>query len=159
MQDKNRVSKVAFAFIMSLLFMLLFLSSTFFLTSKRNIPNTEKDQYDTALRGSIISKDGFTVASSKELYRAEIDLRSIDENKLELFLKLFQIYSGLDDKQMQDIRTRLANASKRKNYNFILAQNLSPKTASHLKELAKKLYVQGFFKAFSNDNNRVEQEV
>ena len=57
---------------------------------------------------------------------------------------------------MQDIRTRLANASKRKNYNFILAQNLSPKTASHLKELAKKLYVQGFFKAFSNDNNRVE---
>lgn len=156
MQDKNRVSKVAFAFIMSLLFMLLFLSSTFFLTSKRNIPNTEKDQYDTALRGSIISKDGFTVASSKELYRAEIDLRSIDENKLELFLKLFQIYSGLNDKQMQDIRTRLANASKRKNYNFILAQNLSPKTASHLKELAKKLYVQGFFKAFSNDNNRVE---
>ena len=86
MQDKNRVSKVAFAFIMSLLFMLLFLSSTFFLTSKRNIPNTEKDQYDTALRGSIISKDGFTVASSKELYRAEIDLRSIDENKLEACL-------------------------------------------------------------------------
>ena len=154
--SSNRVSKVAFAFIMSLVFMLLFLSSTFFLTSKRNIPNTEKYQYDTALRGNIITKDNFTVASSKELYRAEIDLRSIDNGKLDLFLKLFQIYSGLDDVQMQEIKKRLNNASKGKNYNFILSQDINSKSASHLRELARKLYVQGFFKAFSNDSNRVE---
>lgn len=154
--SSNRVSKVAFAFIMSLVFMLLFLSSTFFLTSKRNIPNTEKYQYDTALRGNIITKDNFTVASSKELYRAEIDLRSIDNGKLDLFLKLFQIYSGLDDVQMQEIKKRLNNAGKGKNYNFILSQDINSKSASHLRELARKLYVQGFFKAFSNDSNRVE---
>ncbi len=154
--SSNRISKVAFAFIMSFFFMLLFLSSTFFLTSKRNIPNTEKYQYDTALRGNIITKDNFTIASSKELYRAEIDLRSLDKTKLDLFLKLFQIYSGLDEKEMQEIKKKLANADKKKTYNFILSQNINSKSASHLKELARKLYVQGFFKAFSNDNNRVE---
>ncbi|TQR33015.1 penicillin-binding protein 2 [Campylobacter sp. MIT 99-7217] len=153
--SKNRVSKVAFAFIMAVFFMLIFLSSTFFLTSKRNIPNTEKDQYDSALRGSIITKDNFIVASSKEIFRAEIDLRSINKNKLDLFLKLFQIYSGASEAQMQDIKKRMS-VKKPKSYNFILLQNLDSKHASYLRELAKKLYVQGFFKAFTNSNNKVE---
>ena len=87
---KNRVSKVAFAYCMALLFMIIFLSSTFFLTSKRYIPNTEKDQYSLALRGSIITKDHFTIASSREIYRAEIDLRSLKKDRTGLFLKLFR---------------------------------------------------------------------
>lgn len=152
---KNKVSKVAFAFCMALLFMVIFLTSTFFLTSKRLIPNTEKDQYSLALRGSIITKDNFTVSNSRQIYRAEIDLRSIDKDKLDFFLKLFQIYSGIDDKQLADIKKRMAE-QKKKTYNFILLQNLNSKQASHLKDLAKKLYTQGFFKAFTNNNNRVE---
>ncbi|KGI55767.1 peptidoglycan D,D-transpeptidase FtsI family protein [Campylobacter sp. MIT 97-5078] len=154
--NKTRVSKVAFAFIMASFFMLLFLSSTFFLTSKRNIPNTEKDQYDTALRGNIITSDHFIIASSKQIYRAEVDLRSLDKGKLELFLKLFEIYSGSSKAQMQDIKKRLELAFKKSTYNFILSQNLDSKHASYLKELSKKLYVQGFFKAFANNNNKVE---
>ncbi|MBK1964376.1 penicillin-binding protein 2 [Campylobacter novaezeelandiae] len=151
---KNRISKVAFAFCMALLFMIIFLVSTFFLTSKRHIPNTEKDQYSHALRGNIITKDNFTIASSRQVYRAEIDLRSIDKDKFDLFLKLFQIYSGASNEQMLDIKKRIQNR-KKKSYNFVLLQNLDSKRASYLKELAKKLYIQGFFKAFTN-NNRVE---
>lgn len=153
--NKNRVSKVAFAFLMALFFMVLFLSSTFFLTSKRNLPNTEKEQYNIALRGNIITKDGFIVTSSKEIYRAEIDLRSINHAKLDLFLKLFQIYSGANNQTMKEIKKRLANQNP-KSGNFILLQNIDSKQASYLKELAKKLYVQGFFKAFTNSNNKVE---
>ncbi|EAJ7128793.1 penicillin-binding protein 2 [Campylobacter upsaliensis] len=152
---KNRVSKVAFAYCMALLFMIIFLSSTFFLTSKRYIPNTEKDQYSLALRGSIITKDHFTIASSREIYRAEIDLRSLKKDRIELFLKLFQIYSGFDDKQIAEIKKRMQTQKKR-NYNFVLASNLDSKQASYLKDLAKKLYIQGFFKAFANNNGRVE---
>ncbi|ECQ0731472.1 peptidoglycan D,D-transpeptidase FtsI family protein [Campylobacter coli] len=152
---KNRVSKVAFAYCMVLFFMIIFLSSTFFLTSKRHIPNTEKDQYSLALRGNIITKDNFTITSSRQIYRAEIDLRSINKDKFDLFLKLFQIYSGISDDEIADIKKRIQKQKKR-SYHFILSQNLDSKQASYLRDLAKKLYIQGFFKAFTNNLGKVE---
>ncbi|HED9813797.1 TPA: penicillin-binding protein 2 [Campylobacter coli] len=152
---KNRVSKVAFAYCMALFFMIIFLSSTFFLTSKRHIPNTEKDQYSLALRGNIITKDNFTITSSRQIYRAEIDLRSINKDKFDLFLKLFQIYSGISDDEIADIKERIQKQKKR-SYHFILSQNLDSKQASYLRDLAKKLYIQGFFKAFTNNLGKVE---
>ncbi|MBX2078752.1 penicillin-binding protein 2 [Campylobacter peloridis] len=152
---RNRVSKVAFAFCMALFFMVLFLLSTFFLTSKRHIPNTEKEQYFSALRGNIITSDNFTITSSRQIYRAEIDLRSLNPDKKDLFLKLFEIYSGASDEQMQDIKKRML-AKKKRSYNFILLQNINSKNASYLRELAKKLYTQGFFRAFTNNNGKVE---
>ncbi len=152
---KNRVSKVAFAYCMTLFFMIIFLSSTFFLTSKRHIPNTEKDQYSLALRGNIITKDNFTITSSRQIYRAEIDLRSINKDKFDLFLKLFQIYSGISDDEIADIKKRIQKQKKR-SYHFILSQNLDSKQASYLRDLAKKLYIQGFFKAFTNNLGKVE---
>ncbi|EGH7284019.1 penicillin-binding protein 2 [Campylobacter coli] len=152
---KNRVSKVAFAYCMALFFMIIFLSSTFFLTSKRHIPNTEKDQYSLALRGNIITKDNFTITSSRQIYRAEIDLRSINKDKFDLFLKLFQIYSGISDDEIADIKKRIQKQKKR-SYHFILSQNLDSKQASYLRDLAKKLYIQGFFKAFANNLGKVE---
>ncbi|EFV1185112.1 penicillin-binding protein 2 [Campylobacter coli] len=152
---KNRVSKVAFAYCMALFFMIIFLSSTFFLTSKRHIPNAEKDQYSLALRGNIITKDNFTITSSRQIYRAEIDLRSINKDKFDLFLKLFQIYSGISDDEIADIKKRIQKQKKR-SYHFILSQNLDSKQASYLRDLAKKLYIQGFFKAFTNNLGKVE---
>ncbi|ELE4984694.1 penicillin-binding protein 2 [Campylobacter coli] len=152
---KNRVSKVAFAYCMALFFMIIFLSSTFFLTSKRHIPNTEKDQYSLALHGNIITKDNFTITSSRQIYRAEIDLRSINKDKFDLFLKLFQIYSGISDDEIADIKKRIQKQKKR-SYHFILSQNLDSKQASYLRDLAKKLYIQGFFKAFTNNLGKVE---
>ncbi|EAI5973836.1 penicillin-binding protein 2 [Campylobacter coli] len=152
---KNRVSKVAFAYCMALFFMIIFLSSTFFLTSNRHIPNTEKDQYSLALRGNIITKDNFTITSSRQIYRAEIDLRSINKDKFDLFLKLFQIYSGISDDEIADIKKRIQKQKKR-SYHFILSQNLDSKQASYLRDLAKKLYIQGFFKAFTNNLGKVE---
>ena len=154
---RNRVSKVAFAYCMAFVFMVIFLGSTFFLTSKRQIPNTEKDRYDLALRGSIITKDNFTVAASRQIYRAEIDLRSIDKDKFELFLKLFQIYSGISDKELSSIKQRIKTQKKR-SYNFVLLQNLDSKQANYLKDLAKKLYIQGFLRPLQTAMARLKQE-
>lgn len=150
-----RQLKAFFSVGFALLLMLGFLAATFSLTSKRNIPNTEKEQSAIALRGSIISKDGFLISTSKELYRAEIDLRSINRDKFELFLKLFEIYSGASKAQMDDIKKRFSQ-KKQKNPNFILLQNIDSKRASYLSELAKKLYVQGFFKSFTNSQGKAE---
>lgn len=152
---KNRVSKVAFAFCMALFFMILFLLSTFFLTSERHIPNTKKEQYFSALRGDIITSDNFIVSSSRQIYRAEIDIRSLNPDKKDLFLKLFQIYSDANEKEMQEIKNKM-NLKKRRSYNIILLQNINSKNASYLKELAKKLYTQGFFKPFTNNNGKAE---
>lgn len=151
----HRTLKAATAVGTACLMAVVFLAATFALTSNRNIPNTEKEQTSIALRGNIISKDGFLMGSSREIYRAEIDLRSINKDKFELFLKLFEIYSGADKRTMEDIRKRISQ-KKQKSPNFVLLQNIDSKQASYLNELSKKLYVQGFFKPFTNSQGRAE---
>ncbi len=47
-----------------------------------------------AIRGSIISYDNYSIAYSQKTYRAEIDTRSIDPKKKDLFINLFSIYTG-----------------------------------------------------------------
>ncbi|EGC6734826.1 penicillin-binding protein 2, partial [Campylobacter coli] len=69
--------------------------------------------------------------------------------------KLFQIYSGISDDEIADIKKRIQKQKKR-SYHFILSQNLDSKQASYLRDLAKKLYIQGFFKAFTNNLGKVE---
>ena len=126
-------------------------------TSERNIPNLEKGERVGALRGDIISADGYTLVTSSKTYRAEIDIRSIDLNKLDYFLKLFQIYAFLDDKEMKKIKTRLLSAIKKNQpYNFVLSYDIDSKAASYLQELSKKTYYSGFFKPFKNARGKAE---
>lgn len=151
--ENSHSTKVFFAFVVALLLMIGFFAMTLTMTSNRNLPNTEKEQLDKALRGIILSSDGFTLAASRQLYRAEIDTRSPNADKLALLLKLFQIYSGIDNAKLNEIKARLKAA---KSPNFVLLRDIDSKEASYLKELGKKLYVQGFFKPFENEAGKAQ---
>lgn len=47
---------------------------------------------------------------------------------------------------------------KKRSYNFVLLQNLDSKQASYLKDLAKKLYIQGFSKLLQITQEELKQE-
>lgn len=67
------------------------------------LPREYSVENNTALRGSIISKDGYTISSSSKLYKAIIDSRSIDKNKLDLFVNLYSIYTNSNKKAIKKL--------------------------------------------------------
>ncbi len=64
------------------------------INSDRHTFNKFSTIRDRAIRGSIISADGYFLSYSQKLYRAEVNTRSIDPKKKDLFINLFSIYSG-----------------------------------------------------------------
>ena len=76
---------IKFLFIPAIL--LIFLAIVFYWSSsQRNLPKLQSSDKTSAIRGSIISLDGYKVARSQKLYKVEVDTRSIDKDKLDLFL-------------------------------------------------------------------------
>ena len=57
-------------------------------TKDRNLPKLEVTDKDLAIRGNIISKDGYRIANSHKLYKATIDTRNLDPNKKDLFSRI-----------------------------------------------------------------------
>lgn len=158
MQTSYEPSKRTFVILILLLLVALLVIFTFTRTKtdERNVGNIERGERVGALNGDIVSADGYTLVTSRRIYRAEIDIRSINLDKLDYFLKLFQIYAFIDDKEIKDIKARLLKALKQKKvYNFVLSKDIDSKAASYLQELSKKLYVSGFFKSFKNANGKV----
>ena len=98
----------------------------------RRIPSLFAKETSKASRGSIISADGFHLATTKKLYKAVVDTKYIDPQKKELFIQLFHIYSGISVKK---IEKRL---SKRKGV-VVLSYNVLPIQAQYLKKLSYEL--------------------
>ena len=98
----------------------------------RNMPSLYAVESSKASRGTIISADGFHLATTKKLYKAVVDTRYIDPQKRELFIKLFNIYSGIS---IKEIKKRL---SKRKGV-VVLSYNIQEIQAHYLKKLAHEL--------------------
>ena len=90
-----------------------------------------------AVRGKIISADNFVLAYSSKLFRAEINTRSIDPKKKNLFIKLFSIYSGMSE---EEVRSKFVDKSGKAKSGYIyLADNLDYRLASDLKSLSYKM--------------------
>ena len=90
-----------------------------------------------ALRGKIISADNFVVAYSSKLFKAEINTRSIDPKKKDLFIKLFSIYSGLSE---LEVASKFLNKSGKTKSGYIyLTDDLDYRLASDLKSLSYKM--------------------
>ncbi len=90
-----------------------------------------------AVRGKIISADNFVLAYSNKLFKAEINTRSIDPTKKNLFIKLFSIYSGMSE---QEVASKFVNKSgKAKSGYIVIAKNLDYRLASDLKSLSHKM--------------------
>ena len=132
----NKTKKIAILFMIIFLFLLILIISVFrTITEYRHMPTLQSQKKELSVRGDIISSDNFKIASSKKLYKASIDTRHLAEDKKELFLELFSIYSKIP---YQKLKEKL-NKVKNKPGNLILSYNIDSRTAKNLKELAFKL--------------------
>ena len=133
MINTNRSKKILFLFIILLLGFALFLSVMFVNAFKsRKSPSLYTSESTKAQRGSIISADGFHIASTQKLYKAMVNTKNIDPKKKELFIELFSIYSGMSQKHIRKkINSRRGTV--------VLSYQIGPKTAQYLKSLAFEL--------------------
>ncbi len=145
---KPKTYKILFLFFIVTLGFILFLGAAFYWSSvKRRLPTLIHKEINHALRGDIISKDGFRVATSKKLYKVTLDTRNIDPGKKELFIKLYSLYSGDKPKKILKII----------NSHFgivVLSYKIDSKRAKYLKNLARKLYLLRVFIAYENPKTK-----
>ncbi|MGB9801693.1 MAG: penicillin-binding protein 2, partial [Arcobacter sp.] len=108
MSSKNinkitRIKKIFIILIFIFLSLILLLSNVFVtITDKRRLPNLESSKTELAIRGNILSEDNFKIASSLKLYKATIDTRFLDMKKIDLFVKLFSIYSDIPEAKIYE---------------------------------------------------------
>jgi len=121
-------------------FLILIFSVSNTVKNNRDLPSLLTVKKDLAVRGNIYSKDGFTVATSRKIYSASIDTRSLDKDKIDLFVTLFSIYSGVE-------RSKLYKKIKNGSGHTILSRTIDQKTAKELQHLALKLRQMDVFKA------------
>ncbi len=148
MTNTNRSKKIVTLFILIIVGFIIFLSVMFYTSvKKRHIPSIYTSESTKAQRGDIISQDGFHIASTQKLYKATVNTRNIDPNKKELFIQLFSIYSGVDQKS---IRKKL---NSRKG-SVVLSYLINPKNAQYLKTLAFELRRLKVFVEYQNSYGR-----
>jgi len=147
---ENRMIRYRSAILLMLFIGIFLLFFTFLLTvgktsaSKRETENKFATIENKALRGKIISKDNFVVAYSEKKFRAEVNTRSIDPKKRNLFIKLFSIYSGLSERE---VASKFLNKEGRTiRGRIVLSQNIDYRLKSDLKSLSYKMNKLGIFK-------------
>lgn len=145
---KPNTAKIIFLFVLVTFGFIIFLGAVFYWSNtKRRLPNLKYTEINRALRGDIISKDGFRVATSKKLYKVSIDTRNIDPGKKELFVKLYTLYSGDNPKKVKKIMNSHYG-------NVVLSYNIDSKKAKYLKNLARKLFLLRVFKTYENPKTK-----
>ncbi|QOY54962.1 penicillin-binding protein 2 [Candidatus Sulfurimonas marisnigri] len=133
MINQNKSKKILLLYVLIALGFLIFLSVMLLTTLKfRDLPSLYTKESSKAVRGSIISADGFHIASTKKLYKAIVNTYYIDPLKKDLFIELFSIYSGIDS---QEITKKL----NKKRGVVVLSYNIEQKQAQYLKRLAYEL--------------------
>ncbi|SFP28548.1 peptidoglycan D,D-transpeptidase FtsI family protein [Hydrogenimonas thermophila] len=114
---------------------------------ERHIPRLVISETNRALRGDILSKEGFKLAFSQKLYKAMVNTYNIDPDKKDLFIKLFSIYSGISEKT---IRKRVS-----KKGNVVLSYSIDANRAKYLKELARKLRILKVFIPYEDKKGHI----
>ncbi|WP_373004644.1 peptidoglycan D,D-transpeptidase FtsI family protein [Sulfurimonas sp.] len=133
MKNQNKSKKIFLLYTLISIGFIIFLSVMLLTVLKsRDLPSLYTKDSSKAQRGSIISADNFHIATTIKLYKAVVNTHYIDPQKIELFVELFSIYSGISSK---DIKKRL---SKRKGV-VVLSYNIPEKRAQYLKKLAYEL--------------------
>jgi cell division protein FtsI (penicillin-binding protein 3) len=138
---KNKFA--AFFIIIAIGFIFFIVTLLIWSSIDRELPNFRASEMKTAVRGSILSADDYTLAATRRVYEAIVDTRNIDPDKKELFVKLYAIYSGDNE---ANIRAALA----KKNGSVTLSYRIDPKQAAHLKALAKTLLRLSVFKSYQD---------
>lgn len=148
MQNSNKSQKILALFVVLLLGFGIFLAVMFYTAvHNRDIPSIYSEENSKAQRGTIISADGFHIATTQKLYKAVVNTRNIDPEKVELFIQLFSIYSGIDASEIrQRLHTRRGSVT--------LSYHIGPKEAMYLKTLAFELRKLGVFIEYELPNGQ-----
>jgi cell division protein FtsI (penicillin-binding protein 3) len=142
---KTKLLLLLFLFTLGIL---IFLGSILHTAIKeRHIPQLVISETNRALRGDILSQDGFKLSFSQKLYKAMVNTNNIDPDKKELFIKLFSIYSGISEKK---IRERVKREG-----NIVLSYSIDANRAKYLKELARKLRVLKVFVPYEDKKGHI----
>lgn len=132
-KDDTQISTGIILLFVIPLFLSFFLFIMFmWIATNKDLPVLTLTQKDSALRGNIISNDGFILANSQKIYKATIDTRTLNPDKKELFIKLYSIYTNENE-------TNIAKKINKTKGNLVLSYKIDAKTATHLKELARAL--------------------
>lgn len=133
MRHSNKSKKILALFLVLMFGFVIFLAVMLYTAlHERDIPSIFSEDTAKAQRGSIISADGFHIATTQKLYKAVVNTRNIDPDKEELFIQLFSIYSGIDPAEIrQRLHTRKGSVT--------LSYHISPKEAMYLKTLGFEL--------------------
>ena len=143
-QSDAKKIKILFLFVVVLIGFIIFLGTLFYwATIDRRLPRLEHSEVNYALRGNIISSDGFKIATSQKLYKALVDTRNIDPKKMDLFVRLYSLYSGDDPKAV-------AATLKNNTGSTVLSYRIDSKSAKYLQELSRKLYKLGVFRSYED---------
>lgn len=151
MQISNKVKKIAIFSLLLLFGFLLFLSTLLYnILETRKLPPITAKEEDRAIRGAVVSADGFNLVLAQKLYKAIVNTKSIDPAKKDLFVKLFAIYSGMSEKEIK-------KSLKKNSGIVVLSYTIDPKSAKYLKELAKTLYRMGVFVEYEENGRLIKQ--
>ncbi len=145
----KRLSYLTFFILLALIIFVYSISHTVVLD--RKVPKLLSSHKDLAVRGDIISADSFKIATSKKLFKSSIDVRFLDKQKEELFIKLFSIYSDIPP---NILRKKIKTARIYKKYNLVLSYNINSRTAKNLQELKYKLRRLNVFKSIKINGSK-----
>ncbi len=148
-QKDTRKIKILFLFTLVTLGFAIFLGTLFYWAKiDRRLPKMTYKEQIHATRGNIVSHDSFKLASSKKLYKAVVNTKNIDPDKLELFVNLYSLYSG-DDKKI--VKKRILSRKG----TLVLSYKIDSRRAKHLKSLARKLFRLDVFKTYHDTKTGV----
>lgn len=133
MRYSNKSKKILALFFVLLGGFLIFLMVMLYTAlHERDTPSIYSEDSSKAQRGTIVSADGYHLATTQKLYKAVVNTKNIDPEKEELFIQLFSIYSGIEPNEIRErLHTRKGSVT--------LSYHISPKEAMYLKTLAFEL--------------------
>ena len=144
--QNNRFTKIlAIFFLFAAAFTLFVIVVGGIIFSERKLPKLFVEQKNRAIRGSIVTHDGFQLAYSNKFYYVTLNTKSLNPAKKDLFINLVAIYSGLPKKQI---------ASALEHIGYVTLGKVDTKRAYQLRILAKDLYAQDFFVPYKVGKNR-----
>ena len=132
-----------------ILFMIFLSTVIGIINSDRKTDNKFITLENKAIRGKIISADNFVVSFSKKHFRAEINTRSIDRKKKDLFVKLFSIYSGIPEKKI--LSKFVSKTGKKIRGRIVLASNIDVRLSKDLKSLSRKMAALDIFQPLNRN--------
>jgi cell division protein FtsI (penicillin-binding protein 3) len=98
----SKASKILGLFVIFALGFIIFMARVFDVTtSDRFQTNAIKKEIDSPLRGEIVSSDGFKAATSQKTYSVAVNPENIKPEQFDLFVRLFCIYSGMNEKDLK----------------------------------------------------------